>query len=437
MLETKLKTQRFAAEALLPNQGSLWFFDQLHPSSYIYNIPAGFRVTGPVDMDRLTAATAAVLKRHEMLSLTFPSNANGLPAPAIRDFELEHIPAFRLKNQTDQEVEAQILSEARQPFDIKSGPLYRPVLWILNEQETILQLTIHHIVADGWSIKLILKDLIAHYENGSLDSKPKRVSDFQIATRAWRDLVESPEYQDRMAYWKRQLDGAPFALEIPVDRKRPDYPTFDGDRKAISLDQPCIQALLKLSRQSDVSLFTMAMAAFHLFVYRLSGRKDNVLGFLSSGRDLNTHSLVGYFANLLPLRIKIDEEMTFRELLATTAIKINDAASNEIPFNAIVEMVDPHLEIARNPISQAIVLQTGTPSNALRSGETIFEFFTADKQKAKFDLSLLVNERGDDFDLELEFSRDVYDDPTITRFASHFATLLESISRQADQPLSK
>ncbi|KOX18394.1 non-ribosomal peptide synthetase [Saccharothrix sp. NRRL B-16348] len=395
-------------------QQRLWFLDQFQPGGTEYVTPLAVRLRGELDVPRLERALTALVERHESLRTTFPA-VDGLPVTAVR-------PA---------DVTLPVVDEmpALEPFDLAEGPLFRPVLVRRGPDDHVLALTMHHIITDGWSGGVLLSDLAALYGGEELPPLPVRYGDFA----AWQR--EQP-LDAQLDHWRDQLAGVP-ALELPTDRPRPPVQTTAGAQTEFAVPAAVAERLRELARAVDGTLFMALVAACEVLFHRWSGQDDFAIGTVASGRDLpETQDLVGFFVNTVALRARIEPSATFPEFLARTRATVLDAfAHQDVPFERVVDAVQPDRDTSRTPLFQAVVALQNAPQAAGFAGLDA-EDVAQPTSSSNFDVTVEFTESPDGgLHGSVEYNTDLFDAGTVERLVEHLGVLLSGIAADADRPL--
>jgi amino acid adenylation domain-containing protein len=423
-------------------QDRLWFADQLEPGRAIYNIPAAFRLTGPLDVALLERAFNEIVARHEALRTTFVA-VDGSPVQAVAPLQPVSLESTDLTTLPAADRQAAALrlaaDEARTPFDLAHGPLLHVRLVRLADDDHLLVLTLHHIVADGWSMGLLLRELGALYgafSNGRpspLAELPIQYADFAV----WqRESLATATLDEQTAYWWDHLAGAPGTLDLPTDRPRPAKPTYQGGLHTFELSPATSTALRTLCQHEGISLFMGLLAAFQALLSRYSGQDDLVIGAPVSGRaGTETEGLIGFFVNTLALRADLSGDPTFRELLGRVrAATLGAYEHQELPFERLVEAIQPERDPSRHPIFQ-VMFALQSPMALDLSGLSIqpVPLFSG---TSKFDLTLFVEEAPTGLRGLLEYSTDLFEAATIQRLAAHFLRLVDAAVADPDLRIS-
>ncbi|MBB5803972.1 amino acid adenylation domain-containing protein/non-ribosomal peptide synthase protein (TIGR01720 family) [Saccharothrix ecbatanensis] len=396
-------------------QQRLWFLDQFSPGGTEYVTPLAVRLRGALDVPRLERALTGLVARHESLRTTFPA-VDGLPVAVV------HPPT---------DVVLPVVGEmpALEPFDLSEGPLFRPVLVRRGPDDHVLALTMHHIVTDGWSGGVLMADLTALYGGAELPPLPIRYGDFA----AWQR--EQP-LDVQLDYWRGQLADVP-ALELPTDRPRPPVQTTAGAQTEFVVPAPVANRLRELARAVDGTLFMALVAACQVLFHRWSGQDDFAVGTVASGRDRpETQDLVGFFVNTVTLRARIEPSATFPEFLVRTRDTVLDAfAHQEVPFERVVDAVQPDRDTSRTPLFQAVVALQNSPQ---ATGFPGLEASDVGQPVAStgFDVTVEFTEEDDGrLHGAFEYNTDLFDAGTVRRLVEHLGVLLSGIAADADRPL--
>ncbi|HEY0607123.1 MAG TPA: amino acid adenylation domain-containing protein, partial [Herpetosiphonaceae bacterium] len=430
-------------------QQRLWFLDQLEPNSPLYNIISAVRLTGRLDTSALQRSFDAIAERHAVLRTTFatvdqqPVQVIAPPAPIdIRFIDLRHLPA------AEREATAQELAgkDALQPFDLRRGPLLRVTLLQLEATEHVVLFTMHHIISDGWSIGVMIRELATLYL-AFADGRPHRVPsghgtrlpelpiqyvDFAVWQRQW---LQDQVLDQQLACWQQQLKGAPAALELPTDRPRPLRQTFRG--ATLPLDMPPVlsQALNTLSKREGATLFMTLLAAFQTLLFRYSGQDDILVGSPIANRTRpELDGLIGMFVNTLVLRTDLSGNPTFVELLRRVRQVALDAfAHQDLPFERLVEAIQPTRDLSRSPLFQVVLVLQNAPAEVVELPGLALQPIAVASNTAKFDLTLSITEQANGLAGALEYNTDLFDRTTIERMIGHFQTLLAGLAADPEQ----
>lgn len=426
-------------------QQRIWFLDQLEPGSASYNVPRAIRLTGRLKVKVLRQTLEEIVQRHESLRTTFMA-VDGAPVQVIGNTTQVEMPVIDISELSEREREAEakelIRQEARQPFDLAAGPIFRTKLVKLSQDEHILLMTMHHIISDGWSKGVLFREIGALYDAFSdgqvspLAELPIQYSDYALWQREW---MQGEVLQKHLSYWKDQLTDAQAALELPTDRPRPAVQSNRGATFRMMLSQNLSQELRALSRREGVTVFMTLLAAFNTLLWRYTGQKDMVVGSLIANRNrIETEGLIGIFINALPLRADLSGNPTFRELLRRTSeVALGAYAHQDLPFEKLVEAIQPERDLSRSPLFQVMFNVQNTPKKTLELTGLTLTPLVVDGQTSLLDLTLTMSDGEDGLKGTVEYSTDLFDEPTISRMMGHYQTLLEGIATKPEQRLSE
>ena len=428
-------------------QQRLWFIDQLEPGNSAYNFPAAVRLKGPLNVTALEQSVNEIVKRHEALRTTF-ATVDGRPVQVIAPTLTVRPPVVNLQEllagEREAEVRRLVIEEARRPFNLARGPLLRITLLRLAEEEHVGLLTMHHIVSDGWSTGILIRELASLYEafSGGRSSPLPELSiqyaDFAHWQRQW---LQGEVLQTQLGYWKRQLLDAPL-LELPTDHPRPAVQTFRGSQRSLLLPNTVGEGLKVLSRQQGVTLFMTLLAAFKILLHRYSGQDDLIVGTPIANRNrLEIEGLIGFFVNTLVVRTDLSGNPTFRELLQRVReVCLGAYAHQDLPFERLVEELHLERNLGRNPLFQVMfVLQNASMQTIALPGLTLSPV-EVDNGTAHFDLTLHIADTEQGLIATLSYNTDLFEADTITQMLGHFRALLEEVvgnpeSRVSDLPI--
>ncbi|MEH2311073.1 MAG: amino acid adenylation domain-containing protein [Nostoc sp.] len=426
-------------------QQRLWFLDQFEPNSPSYNIPVALRLVGTLNVAALQQSLQEIIHRHEALRTNFVA-VNGKPSQIIQTqtnwtvsvVECEYLPL------SEQEIVTQQLAQqqAIQPFDLDNEVLFRATLVVLSQTEHILLVCMHHIVSDGWSMGVFIQELAALYNAYSqgqlspLTLLPIQYADFTIWQRDW---LQGNVLQSQLNYWQQQLKDAPALLSLPTDRPRPAVQTFVGADEKFALSVELTDRLTKLSQQQGVTLFMTLLAAYDTLLYRYTGQTDILVGSPIANRDrLEVEGLIGFFVNNLVIRTNLADNPSFSELLTRVReVALGAYAHQDLPFEMLVEALQPERDLSHTPLFQVMFVLQNTPMSQVElTGLTVTPLI-GEGTTAKFDLTLSMQNTATGLVGAWEYNTDLFDVSTIERMAGHFVTLLESIVTNPQQQISQ
>jgi amino acid adenylation domain-containing protein len=422
-------------------QQRLWFVDQLVPEAAMYNIPLAYRVTGKLNVGVLEQSLAEVVLRHESLRTTIET-IDGQPIQAIAPEIILTLPVVDLREiaeaQRDAEVQWLSTQEAQQSFDLTKAPLLRAKLLRLDEAEHVLLLTIHHIVSDGWSLGVLMRELAVLYEAfssgkpASLPELPIQYADFAIWQREW---LSGEVLESNLAYWKHQLGGELLILELPTDRPRPLVQTYRGARQSFELSKDLTDALKVLSRREEVTLFMTLLAAFKVLLYRYTGQEDVIVGSPIANRNRTViEGLIGFFVNTLVLRSDLGGTPSFRDLLGRVReVALGAYTHQDLPFERLVEELQPDRDMSYNPLFQVMFVLQNAPMSDWGFSRLTLSPLEVESKTAKFDLALSLTETEQGLIGAFEYNTDLFDEASIARTVGHWQTLLDGVVADPDE----
>lgn len=422
-------------------QQQIWLHAQLVPDVPLYNEPITVRLPGPLNVDALKQGLNAFIQRHEAWRTTFPLE-EGQPVQLVHpSFELD-VPYIDLRAlpQRKREPEAvRLAQEQAMPlFDLTRLPLLRAILVRLDDEDHRLYLALHHIIFDGYIYEVFLPELRALYEASlshtpaPLAPLPIRYTDFCF----WQhEQLQGQDFAAQLAYWKKQLAGAPEALELPTDHPRPAIQRYHGAKQIFKLSNDFTAKLKSFSRREGVSLYMLLIAVFEVLLYRYTGQDDILVGTTTAGRDRGeTQGLMGLFLNVLAIRTDLSGNPSFCELLGRVRDVILEAhAYRMVPFEYVIKETQPTRNLTRNPLIQ-VLFSLEPPLPVLSSGWTI-TLTDVEVSVSKFDLYFNIDDRPDGFEAWIEYNTDIFDASTIQRMIGHWKTLLEYVVVDPTQPI--
>jgi non-ribosomal peptide synthetase component F len=424
-------------------QQRLWFLDQLAPGNPFYNVPAALRFSFPLSCAVLERTLNEIVRRHESLRTTF-SARDGEPVQIIAPSLAIPLPVTDLRHlpETEREAEAIRLATeaARSPFDLGTGPLLRAGLLRLGEVDYVFLFTLHHIVGDGWSLGVLSRELAEIYgafaqgRPSPLPELPIQYADFAVWQRDW---LQGAVRDGQLAYWREQLSGLP-VLQLPTDRPRPAVQTYQGAYHEVALSRRLTGELHELSRREGVTLFMTLLAAFQALLHRYTHQDDIVVGTPIAGRNrAEIEGLIGFFVNSLVIRADCSGDPSFIELLhRVQEVALGAYAHQDLPFETLVEELQPERHLSRNPLFtvtfQLFNAPTAAPANpgSIRSLEI-------KRGTAIFDIAFSLFETANGLTGGWEYNTDLFEAATIARMAGHYAALLEAIAANPARALSE
>ena len=417
-------------------QQGLWLIDQLGEGSSLYNIPLGKRIEGPLNMQAFAQSLDEVVRRHEALRTTF-TVIDGEPMQVISAPQLVGLPLIDLRHidadRREAELQRVATAEAEQPFDLSRGPLLRVGLVRMGEEDHILLLTMHHIIADGWSCGVLFGELSELYNAFSqrqaspLPELELQYADFAIWQREW---LRVEALDEQLGYWCQQLADASPRLELTIERAVPVNQNKAAAIATFSVTQEITEQLKARSRIEGVTLFMTLLAAFQILLARYSGQDDIVVGTPSGGREREEiQPLIGLFVNTLLLRTNLEGNPTLGEFLAVVKEVVLAAhAHQDLPFKRLVEELRPDRSFSDQPLCQiTLQLQQSPRESLMFHGLQCTAWHRGLAIAAKFDLSVSLVESAGCLSGAIEYNSDLFERSSIQRLTGHYINLLESI----------
>ncbi len=414
-------------------QQRLWFVGQLDSDAgAAYNMAAGLRLVGRLDKARLRTALDHVVARHEILRTTFSAQPSQVIAAPDAGFSL-----------TDQDVgdAADIArisrEEANRPFDLATGPLIRGQLLRVADEEHILLITKHHIISDGWSTAILIRELSALYRGDTLPPLPIQYADYAAWQRA---RLQGDVLQSHTSYWKQALAGAPELLSLPLDRQRPAVQSYDGGMLTFALPAHLASGLRALSQKHGATLFMTVLAGWSALLSRMSGQADLVIGTPVANRSrAEVEALIGFFVNTLALRVSVDDDATVAGLLAQVKASTLKAYEHaELPFEQVVEALQPVRSMSYSPLVQVMLSLNNTPgAGALQLPGLAIEPIEQAHTSAQFELGLSLADTGEGITGELRYATALFNRDTVSGIVARFERMLAAMVADDAQAVSR
>lgn len=424
-------------------QERLWFLDQLEGAGSAYTMPMALRLRGPLDADALERSLQELVRRHESLRTVFTSR-DGQLAQVVgeADIQLPHRDLTSLPAEVRAENARRLgAEEAESAFNLAQGPLFRATLLRLGEHDHVLLLNVHHIVSDGWSMGVLVRELASLYgafregRPSPLAELPIQYGDFAVWQRDWLD---GEAMAKQLAYWRQQLADPPAAAGLPQDWPRPLRPTWVGGSASQQVTGHLSELLKALGRQHDTTLFATLLAAFKLLLSRLTGHDDVAVGTPSAGRHLvELEGLVGFFLNSLVLRTDLGGNPTFSDLLRRVSrVALEAFTHQDVPFEKLVAELQPPRQAGQTPYFQ-VLFNMVPPQATLPKlpGLDIEALDTPALERVKFDLTIYVQETPRGLDLRALYNAELFSPDRIAQMLDQYLHLLGQIARDASRPL--
>ncbi|AUS99560.1 non-ribosomal peptide synthetase [Nostoc sp. CENA543] len=452
----KWKKGKFKTEAIPKRQNSqpiplsfsqqrLWFIHQLYHGSSFYHVTSALHLKGLLNLSALQHSLNEILRRHEAWRTIFVSG-DEQPIQIVLPQLTWEIPIINIEHLANQDWETEVqqiaIKEAQKPFDLAAAPLFRASLLRLSEIENILLLTIHHIITDGWSMGVFAQELAtlyAAFSNGKpspLAELPIQYADFSI----WqRDRLQGERLNTQLNYWKQQLAGKLPILQLPTDYPRPAVATFHGAKQYFTLSRELSAALTELSQQAGCTLFMTLLAAFNTLLYRYTSQEDILVGSAIANRNrAELEGLLGLFVNNLVLRNNLSGNPTFRELLSRVKdVTLNAYAHQDLPFEKLVEELQPERDLSRNPLFQVMFILQNAPTPVEEVAGLTLRNLEIDHGTSEFDITVSISDSEQGLTGFWEYNTDLFDAVTIQRLIDNFQNLLISIIINPHQSISE
>ncbi|MGF1488147.1 MAG: amino acid adenylation domain-containing protein [Prochloraceae cyanobacterium] len=417
-------------------QERLWILDRLVGKSSTYNIPAAIRISGSLDIFTLEKAFSEIIRRHEVLRTRF-NFVDGSPVQVISpptNFKIATLDVL------ETEVEDLILEKIQTPFDLSKDNLIRASLFCLGDREYILVVVMHHIVADGWSLEVLIRELSQLYQDFSqgkpstLPDLPIQYFDYAVWQRQWLD---STRLSVHINYWQQKLANVPSQLNLPLDRPRPEIMTFNGSRESIDLDLEIVKELKNLSLESGTTLYMTLLAALKVLLSYYSEQEDIVVGSPIANRNrAEIEPLIGFFVNVLVLRSHLGGNPSFSDVLERVKQTCLEAYNHQdLPFEQLISQLDLERDLSLPPLVQVAFAFQKMPAITLRDSNLNVSLLEIPSKTSKTDLSFAVLEKQDKLTLNLEYNTDLFNRETIIEILANFEKLLKNIVKNPQQNL--
>ncbi len=426
-------------------QRRLWFIDQMGDAGAVYNIPCVLRLVGPLNIEALQSALQTIVLRHEVLRTSLPV-IRGEATPQLIDEPHVRLPLENLSfldaSAKTQELRRRMDTEAARPFDLGVDLLLRAQLLRLSESEHIFMLTLHHIVADGWSMAVLLQELAKLYEAkkegrpDSLPSLPLQYADYAHWQQQW---LQGERLEQQVGYWQRQLADLPLLHNLPLDFPRPESQRYRGAMHWRRMPSALLAGLRNLARKHDATFFMAAQAAFAVLLARWSGDTDIVIGTpIANRRHEQLTPLIGFFVNTLVLRSDLSANPRFAEALAASKVTALDAYQHQdVPFEMLVDRLRPQRSTSHGPLFQVMLALDSGASAIVPFGGLQVSDAAGESHHAKFDLTLNLRETPEGLETCWDYNRDLFRADTIARMAESFEALLEGALTAPETPIQQ
>ena len=418
-------------------QESLWFLSRYEAEASLYNIPVALRLRGPLNREALHASLQEIVARHEVLRTSFPET-DGMARQKIASAVDLSMPVIEM---VESEVPKFLQQQARLSFDLATGPLIRACLLQLGNQDHVLLMVMHHIVSDGWSLGVMLREFNALYDAFSRGTaSPLQPLAIQYADYSeWqREWLQGEVLELQLDYWRKQLAGHE-TLNLPTDRPYSAKPTPAGAMETSRLPEPLLGKLKLLSDQQGVTLFMTLLAGFEILLYRYTGQTDISVGSGIANRTRQElEPLIGFFVNTLVLRTQFTGDSSVAELLQRVRdVSLQAYAHQDIPFERLVEALEPARELSRTPFFQVLFALQNTPLPTVSWKGLEATAINLETGTSKFDLTLAAREEDGELELSLEYRTELFNPERMKRLLRHYRTLLEGIAVSVETRISE
>jgi amino acid adenylation domain-containing protein/non-ribosomal peptide synthase protein (TIGR01720 family) len=423
------------------NQSSMWFIHQLDQDNTAYNESLQLKIKGQLKITVLEQSIQEIIRRHESLRTAFPA-IDGNPSQKINSHFTFHLPIIDLQTYLETEISSYITREVRQSFNLENGDLWRFKLLRTGADEYILLIIIHHIIVDGWSMGIFIKELCHLYQSfasGSPISLPElniQYGDFVV----WQqENITGEILQKQLKYWEQQLADKPPLLELPTDKPRPAIQSFAGATHEFKIDGDLTQQLRNLSQKLGVTSFHTLLTAFVVLLYRYTGQNDISVGCpIANRKQVAVETLIGFFVNTIVIRNQIENNCQFSELVAQirqTSLTAND--HQDVSFEQVVEVLNPERSLSYNPIFQVMFALENISLDTIELPDLIITPQMVERGISRFDLSLAMFETKTEIIGQWEYSTDLFTADTMIRMTNHLQTLLSAIVNNPDEYINK
>lgn len=424
-------------------QERLWFVEQVEGGMPLYNVSVALRLHGHLSTRAVESAVASIIRRHETLRTQYISDHGrlrleivepGAVHATVRCVDLGAIPEVSRES----DLNDVLIEEARTVFSLERDILLRAVLFRIAEDDHALQLTLHHIACDGWSIGVLYREFAAFY-NESVTGVPAALPELPIAYSDYaqwqRDSLQGAELERLTSYWVNQLRGSPFTVELPTDRARPPLQTFVGRQRHFSFTREAHRALREFCRTADATPFMVLLASLQAVLHRYSGQQTVLVGSPIAARTrTETEDLIGFFANTLVFRADLDDDPSFNELVQRVKRTALDGyAHQEAPFEKVIAQLHPERDRSRSPLFQVMFALQNAPTHRLHLEGLTSTIQGIPRGTSKFDITVAVEENDSGLSAAIEYNSDLFDDVTIEMFCAHWCRFLQNAITHAGQ----
>ena len=417
------------------NQQRIWFLEKLNPGQTIYNMQTAVKISGELSFENFEKSVREVIRKHETLRTVF-REVDGIPHQVILDEIDSVITTINITGEGDKQyqVKQELLKDAKEIFDLEKGPLFRIKVINTGENENVIAVTMHHIISDGWSINILMSELIRNYlelrKNPNYTTEPLEIqyADYSVWQRDW---LKDEMLEKEIEFWKNELKGAPPLLELPLDKKRPPVKTFNGSHLSFNFDEELGERLIEFCAERNVTPFMFLVTTFNILLSKYSNQKDIVIGTPIANRNRKElEKIIGFFANTVVLRTRIKSGITFEDLLQQVKENtLRTFAHQELPFEKLVEELQVERELSYTPVFQVMfVLQNNKLNlNVDTENKIIFSPVESQSTETQFDLTLSMYANENKWGGTFEFNTDLFYPGTIEKMIRHFEQMVKSV----------
>ncbi|MEV6880724.1 amino acid adenylation domain-containing protein [Streptomyces sp. NPDC051135] len=413
---------------LSPGQQRIWFLNRFLPDESVYNIAGSYRLTGRLSVGGLQRAVDALVQRHPSLRTRF-TVVNELP---VQQVDPDTRITVAVRDVSPEKLAAELTDFSRRPFDLESGPLLRMLVARTGETESVLSIVIHHIVADGWSLGVFIREFVALYSafvNGSSVTLAEPAISYVDYSLWLRGPERSRRNAEHLRYWTERLADSPRLIDLPTDEPRPPVQSFNGARVSFSIPGPLRRRVEELARSRGATPYMALLTAYYALLHRWSGQSQLACATPVANRaTVETEALIGFFVNTVVLSADLSGSPTFQALLDQVRDTcVGSLDHQELPFEQLVDELKLGREPSHNPLAQVMFILQSAPSTVMELPGLLLEPIPMDTGTSKFDLSLELTPTDQGFDAVVEYASDLFDETTVQRFARHYVRLLEAM----------
>ncbi|MGF9819232.1 amino acid adenylation domain-containing protein [Brevibacillus agri] len=424
-------------------QQRLWFIEKLNPGQVSYNLPFAIRLEGPINAEILEKCINKIIERQELLRTVF-RESDGVPFQVVLP-SLE-IPLLEVSfrsiaaSELDNKMNEYLSEQSRIPFNLTSGPLIRSTLINIDDDTCVLFINMHHIISDGWSEDIFVKELFQLYESAiteSIANLPNLPVQYKDFSNFQRGLHQSDVFNRHISYWKERLAGAPYILELPTDRPRPLVQTTRGSKVSEVIPRNVVESLHQLSLEEGATPYMILLTVYSVLLFRYTGKDDIIIGSPIANRNrMEIENIIGFFVNMLPIRIDLSGNPSFRQLLKRVKEVCLEAFDHqEAPFEKIVEEIKLHRDVSRNLLYQVAFTLQNTLWKTMKFAGVTASPIEIENGTSKIDIAMFVKDFGEELKVIIEYNSDLFDNESMKRLLNHYLLLLKSVLVNPEQQI--